>query len=152
MFLTKSNLIISFCLFTFFISAKEEYVKPRFSKIGEKYYVHVLIDNDELEITTCEVFSGSYKSNALYSKSAPFNIKNSRMGNELIIDVTDIPKDNLYEYFIKVSTNYLCDRFISYKFAFDIEADSFILKDSSYEAMYASDSDKIGILNKTYLY
>ncbi|EOB12854.1 hypothetical protein NBO_355g0002 [Nosema bombycis CQ1] len=140
MFLTKSNMIISFCLLTSFISANYEFLVPRFSKEGEKYYVHLMIDDDELKLKECKISSGYHKNNTYYSKSVSFKTEHHRMGRELIIDITDIPKNLPYAYDLVVYTDEWFN-FKSYEFAFSDKEDNFILYDRDYEADFKSDSD-----------
>jgi hypothetical protein len=105
MFLTKSNLIISLCFFASFCATRNR-KKPRFSKIGNNYFLHLFFDDDRLEFEKIEVQSGRGCGCSFKHITSDFPLKTQlhRLANELIIDISGLEKNDTHEYIVNVYT------------------------------------------------
>ncbi|EOB14407.1 hypothetical protein NBO_28g0046 [Nosema bombycis CQ1] len=133
MILNKSNLIFSFCLLASFICAIHNPKIPRFSKEGEKYFVHLFFDNDRLKFKKIEIsrgcgcgLGGGHK-----TFEVPFTILPHRLGNEFKIDISSLDKNFTPGYTVELR-NKSWRVFRSKEFVYNEIVDSFLTRGDNY--------------------
>ncbi|EOB12855.1 hypothetical protein NBO_355g0003 [Nosema bombycis CQ1] len=137
MILNKSNLIISFCLLASFICAINIHKIPRFSKEGEKYFVHLFFDNDRLKFEKCLIYRDCdcCFGGGPMTFDVPFTIQTHLLGNEFKFDVSSLDKKNTHVYKVLLFKNSL-EVLYSDEFIYNENVDSFLRVGENYKLMH----------------